>query len=308
MKILDKTVILGRLGILLLVLAMVSGARAQELLCDVSTTNTEQLNSQARDNLSDFAANIKQYLNSQKWTKVDLGGYKVKCSLQVAFTTSPYANHYTAQVFVGSQRPINRAAKNTVVIRFLDNNWEFDYTRGQTINRDDLRFDALASFLDFYAYVILGFDFDTYREFDGTPYFQKAADITTRGRNSSVAAGWQASQQGVSSRGELIDELMNSQYQDFRIAIYKYHYRGLDWLDQKPDDGKKNILASLKRIANLQKNLNQKSLLISLFFETKYEEIESVFKNYTAESDIYEQLGQIDPSHIQKYLDYEKSQ
>ncbi|HLX13154.1 MAG TPA: DUF4835 family protein [Bacteroidota bacterium] len=287
---------------LLLSLIYFSTAESQELNITVSINNTEQLNSQARDNLQDFAAQVARYLNSQKYTKEDLGDYKIKCSMQVSFQTSPTANHYTAQAVIASERPINRAGKNTVVWLFRDDNWEFDYIRGQQILHDDFKFDPFTSFLDFYANVIIGFDFDSYKEMDGTPYFEKGEAIANLGRNSSVAAGWTPSRQGLTSRGELIDELVNTKYQDFRIAVYKYHFRGLDWLAQRDEEGKKNMLAALNRLSNLRKKLNENTLLINVFFETKYQEIGTVFKGYE-EGDILQELSAIDPAHAQKYAD-----
>ena len=58
---------------------------AQELNCIV-TMKQEGLPSQALDNLTDFVNQVTQYLNSYRWTNVDLGGEQIKCQIDVAFS------------------------------------------------------------------------------------------------------------------------------------------------------------------------------------------------------------------------------
>ena len=85
---------------------------------------------------------------------------------------------------------VHKAGRNSGVIRILDDKWEFDYVRSQSLIHDEFRFDALLSFIDFYAYVVLGFDFDSYKAFDGTLYFEKAVDIVNKSRGAASGTGW----------------------------------------------------------------------------------------------------------------------
>jgi hypothetical protein len=278
---------------------------AQEIDCDVSI-NTQQVPAEARENLVDFAQQIKQYLNSYQWTKENLGGEKIKCSIDISFLGSPKDNHYTAQAFIGSQRPIYKSERSTAVLRVLDDKWEFDYIRYQPLSHNDFRFDPLLSFLDFYVYLILGFDFDTYRIADGTQYFQKAIEIVNKARGTSNAGtGWDISSQSTYQRGQLVEEILNPKFRDLREAVYKYHYKGLDLLYKNPSKATKNIFSALEKIGNLQTKINQRSLAMRVFFDTKYLEIAEVFLNNEDHS-IYPKLAKIDPSHQKSYEEYSK--
>src|ERR1051326_5115915 len=226
--------VVGILSLLLLWIPL----SAQELDCDITFTNLETLPAGSRDNLTDFISQAKQYINSYHWTQEDLGSVRIKCSMNISFQSATN-NHYVVQAFIGSQRPIFKSDKNTAFVRLLDDSWEFDYVRGQPFNHNESHFDPLLSFMDFYAYIILGYDFDSYKSGDGTPYFQKASDIANRALGSA-STGWDVSSQGTYSRGQLIEELTNSKFHDFREAVYRYHYRGLDLLYTDDTRARKN--------------------------------------------------------------------
>lgn len=291
----------------LFTLAIFSQGRlpAQELDCDV-TVNFEQLTETPKENLSDFAQQVRYYLNNYRWTKEDFEGDKIKCTINIFFQGTKGDNHFIAQAFIGSQRPVYSSDRNTALLRVMDEKWEFDYIRNQPLAHDEMRFDPMLSFLDFYAQIILGLDFDSYKAGDGTPFFQKGIDIVNRARGNSLAGrGWEPAQQGAYSRATLVDELLNPKFRTFREAFYKYHYKGLDWLADKPEKGKQTILTSLESIAKLQEKINQRSLLINQFFDNKHREIAATFHGYS-EPGIYDKLARIDPQHQNIYEEYSK--
>jgi hypothetical protein len=282
---------------------------AQELDCDVKL-DMPSLTTEARSNLDDFVAQIKQYMNSNRWTKEDLNGEKIKCTIEITVLSSSGDNHFTAKVFIGSQRPIYKLnGRSTATTRILDDKWEFSYIRNQSLTHDEYRFDPLLSFLDFYAYVIIGYDFDS-GDFNfakpgfGAPYFQKAFEIINKGRNTAGAGkGWDESTTSIYSRGQLIDELLNPKFQELREAAFRYHYRGLDLLYKDDVRARKNILTSLQKIANLQKKINRSALSVRTFFDTKYLEIADIFLK-DPDLTIYTELAKYDPAHQQTYLEY----
>jgi hypothetical protein len=85
-----------------------------QIECDV-TVNLEQVSS-AKDKLQNFEREIESYINSQKWSSEDLGGEKIKCTMNIFFTAAD-GNSFKAQAFIGSSRPVfvgkNPSAKKT---------------------------------------------------------------------------------------------------------------------------------------------------------------------------------------------------
>ena len=281
-------------------------AAAQELDCDVTIT-TSQLTTEAKENLSNFEAQIKDYVNGYRWTREDFGNDKIHCSINIAFLGMTSPNHYVAKAFIGSQRPVFKMNQNTAVIRILDDKWEFDYTRTQSMTHVESHFDPLLSFFDFYAYIILGYDADTYKDTHeggkATEYFQKAKDIANRAIGSGqIGSGWDINAQSTYTRGQLIEELTNPKFQSVRDEIYQYHYHGLDLFYKDDGKARKNILAAIEKLARFQKKINQPVLLVRTFFDTKYLEIADKFSGMQSDDpQIFDKLEQIDPMHIQAY-------
>jgi hypothetical protein len=276
--------------------------RAQEIQCTVTAT-LDALNAESKENLADFAMQVEQYINSYRWTNADLGGDKISCALNIQFQASPRDGRYTVQAFIGSQRKIFRSDRSTAMIRLLDDKWEFDYLRNQPLTHTEGKFDPLTSFLDYYVNIIIGYDFESYQTGDGAPYFQKAADLVSKGR--TAGKGWDVATGTAFSRSQFADELLNPRYREFREALEKYHYRGLDLMYKDDVKAKKNILASLEKIDILQKKINQKSQVIKIFFDTKYLEIAETFIGYPDPA-VFTRLAQIDAAHQQTYDEYSK--
>jgi len=66
---------------------------------------------------------------------------KSNAVLDIFFTAAASNNYYQAQVAVSSQRPIytgdEKSDRTTLVMRILDNNWNFAYTPNQRMNHDE---------------------------------------------------------------------------------------------------------------------------------------------------------------------------
>ncbi len=283
----------------------ISPVLSQELNCDV-TINIEQIPSASRDYLRDFEQLVEEYLNSYRWTNEDLGGERIQCTMNIFFLNAGSENRYTAQVFVGSTRPEyqgeERTERETIILRLLDERWEFEFSPNRPLYHDDFQFDPLADFLDFYAYLIIGFDLETYMELSGSPYFQKALNICNQAAGTPFSQDWQA--QSVNySRFSMVDELTNLMYQPFRVAFHKYHFDGIDLLATDPVKGLNAMLAAVQGIADVRQKQNPRSLLVKVFFDTKYQEIAESFLRYPDRA-VYRRLSEADPNHQTTYQEY----
>lgn len=291
-----------RTFVLLLVVSAIGYAQID---CDV-TVNLEQV-SAAREKLGNFERDVENYVNSQKWSTTDLGGEKIKCTVNIFFTSASDGN-YKAQVFIGSSRPIfvgkNPSSKSTPMVRIFDDKWDFSYLDGQPLFRNESQYDALTDFLDFYMLLIMGFDFDSYEKLGGTEYFRKA--FTLCNQAPSNANGWDRGTGSTYSKYNLLEEVLNPNNQMFREGWYAYHFRGLDLLATKPEKGYENILVLLNNIKKLKQNSNPRALLFKNFFDTKYGELAETFKGYS-DAGIYQLLVQLDQSHQTAYEDALKS-
>ena len=278
---------------------------SQELSCTV-TINIESIQSAQRGYLRTFAQDIERYMNNTRFTNEDLDGEKIQCSLDIFFSTATSNNYYQAQVAVSSQRPIyvgdEKSDRTTLVIRIMDNNWNFPYTPNQRMNHDEMIFDPLTGFLDFYAYLIIGYDLETYVPMSGSPCFQKALNTVQLASNSSAAKDWQQSSSSYNKFG-IADELSNVKYNAFRTAFNNYHYDGIDLLATESKKGLDNMLAAIAAINDIRLHQNATSIVVKQFFDAKYREIAEAFRTFPDRS-VYETLSTYDQEHRSTYQEW----
>jgi hypothetical protein len=276
-----------------------SSTLAQELDASV-IVNYEAVASTNKDLLRDFESDIRNYLNNFKWGSDNLDE-KVKCTFNIFIKSAISEERYSAQIFVGSQRKLYGSEKSATVLRILDETWDFTYVKNRPINRNVYTFNDLASVLDFYAYVIIGFDYDTYERLSGKPFLQRAADVASLGR-SSGQKGWLPSKSGY-SRVQFIDELNDSKFAPVRTASYIYYFTGMDSLAVNRPRAWKNILGALDMIAKTKAVVDPRNVVIKSFFDSNYMELAGTFLTYPDPA-VYIKLSSIDPSHQKTYEEY----
>jgi hypothetical protein len=270
---------------------------SQELNCKV-TLNTESIPIASRDKLRGFAQAVDDYMNKTHFTDSWEGG-KIDCSLTIVVLTASGEVNYSAQVIVTSLRPIYKSQDNSLVLSINDNTWSFSYDQGQSLYQNSTVFDPLTSFLDYYAYIIIGFDMDTWDKLGGTPYFSKAYDIVNLASTSGFSSGWTKNSSAYNRRG-LVDDLLSEKFRSFRESIYDYYY-GIDIYGMNPKAGQEKIVKLVTTLNNMRQKFDLNSVLTKVFFDAKAGEIVEKLKTYPGKQEVFAELKRIDPSHAAKY-------
>ncbi len=276
---------------------------SQEIAAKISV-NFESLQIEYREKLINFASQIEDYINKNKWTDIKWEGPRIPVSIQIYFKSGNPSNRYSAQVVISSQRPIYQSEKSTLMLKLIDPNWEFNYEKNQVLLFNPSLFEPLTGFINYYIYIILGIDSDSYEEFGGTRFFNQALSIAYQGASSSFSSGW-ASGDASFNRLDFVSEYLNEKFQNFRKAFFDYHYNGLDLANEDSSMPEKKLLNFIKVIEDLRKKVFSRSILLKVFFDTKYLEFCEILKNYSDKS-IFERLKRIDPAHISTYNEYEQ--
>lgn len=283
--------------LLFFILLPLSISFSQELNCTV-TANYEGLSVENRELLVDFAGVIESYLNTTQFTGTQWKGQKIDCAFTVFFTGASNETDYSAQVVIVSTRPVFKSTRQSPMLTINDANWSFRYVPNQALYSNQSTFDPLTSFLDFYANIIIGFDWETWADLGGTPYFKKAFDILNLSVSSPYKKGWEQSSAAYSKWG-LCQDLLNDKYRAFREAFFVYHY-GVDEIQIRKKDGQDKIVNLISVLEDMQKRTGINSVLIKQFFDTKNGEIVELLKDYP-DVNVFLRLKKIDPSHSAKY-------
>jgi len=268
---------------------------AQELNCKV-TINADQIQTSDRAIFKDMERAFATFLNTRKWTNDSYQNHeRINCNLFLNISRMPSIGNFVANAQITSARPVFNSNYETVVLNFADREWEFEYIESLPLEYNDNTYITnLTSMLAFYAYIILGMDYDTFGELGGNPHFQKAFMVVNNAQSSN-RPGWQ-SLGSNRNRYALIDNLNNPQNTDLRKSIYRYHRLALDTFDKTPDQSRQIALETLKTLRQVW-SLNPSSIFVITFLDSKSNELANIFSdgNLSVRREAYDILSAIDP-------------
>lgn len=287
----------------LLLLLPLFPARGQEIELTTEVT-MDILTPSQKDYLSEFEQKVLDYVNNHRWTDVEFYGDRIPVRMSINFMSGTDAGEFSAQVVVDAQRRIwkdGRPANETsLILRVMDAQWSFSYIKGQPITHDEYQYNEIASFFDFYMYLILGMDFDSYEPLAGSEYYQKALTIAQRSQTSRQAGEWQG-QTNQYSRMNIISELLNAQNEPFREALYWYYYEGLDFLQTETEFAQRAIHKALEKVADVLARSSRRSILLHMWLEAKSSEFCKLLEGYGKRDKIMNVMAQVDPARQQVY-------
>jgi hypothetical protein len=243
-------------------------ARVQVLSPKIQTTNKRVFQT--------LETAMKDFLNGHKWSADQiLPQERINCSFIFNITQWDGNSKFSAELQVQSSRPVFNANYNTTLLNVNDKDFDFIYNEGQSIDYSDQTFqNNLSAVMAFYAYIIVGMDYDSFSRFSGTPYFAAAQNIVTNAQSSSYK-GWKAFDSNL-NRYWLAENLNNKVYANLRGFIYDYHRNGLDIMAGNASKGRKTIAAILPVLTQLDRQ-RVGAMLPTIFFSAKSDELVSIF-------------------------------
>ncbi len=269
-------------------------AQAQELDCTV-TVDYSQISGSEYTFLDEMGRRVEEYVNEETWTDDSFQPYeRIDCEMRIFIQEALSLSRFRARMVVASRRPIYGTTQATPVVQFSDAEWTFDYTQGEALTSDLRRYDDFTSVLDFYVYVLLGYDYDTFSELGGTPHFEQAREIVELAQ-SAGAAGW-SSLGSSGGRETLVTQLLDPRYRPLRLAYFNYHFTGLDHFVQETDAAREAVLDVLTSLETLYEDVTRRYVL-DLFFTAKFQELSAIFEASDLGSSAYAVLSRLDPSH-----------
>ncbi|QQL49235.1 type IX secretion system protein PorD [Mucilaginibacter ginkgonis] len=275
-------------------------ARVQVLAPKVATTN--------RRIFSSLETAMREFLAGRKWS-VDqfANNEKIDCNFLLNVTSWDGASNFTGELQVQSSRPVFNSSYTSTIFTINDKDVDFTYTEGQTIDYSNQNFQSnLSSIMAYYAYIILGFDYDSFSRYGGTPYFANAQTVVINAQTSAYK-GWKAFDNNF-NRYWLSENLGNKTYIPLRNFIYEYHRNGLDLMADNPSVARKNILNQLPILTQLDRQ-RLGATLPTLFFTAKSDELVNIFSASSPQekAGVYNLLLQADPSNGPKYARLQKN-
>jgi hypothetical protein len=283
---------------------------AQELKATVTVSASQVANNVNRNVFVTLQTALNNFLNNRKWaTDNFLVNEKIECNFFLNLQSTDEVNVYNASLTIQAARPIFNTSYLSPIINFKDDNITFKYIEFQQLEFNENRItgsDALISNLPavfaYYAYMIVGFDYDSFSPKGGDVYFQKAQNIINNAPDGRNIAGWKAFD-GTRNRYWLTENMLNSRY-GVMHDVYHNYYRAMD----KFYDDNAAARAELLKVLNLLSNFNAdnpNTMINQFFFQGKSEELINVFSKAVQQDKIRasEILQKLDLTNTAKYKD-----
>jgi hypothetical protein len=245
---------------------------------------------------------MKDFLNNRKWAADAIApNERINCNFVLNITNWDGGSNFSCEMQVQSSRPVFNSSYTTTLLNINDRDVDFTYTEGQTIDYSDQNFQSnLSSVMAFYAYIIVGMDYDSFSRYGGSPYFAQAQTVVQNAQTASYK-GWKAFDSNL-NRYWLSENLNNKLYNNLRSFIYDYHRNGLDLMADNAIKARKAISTLLPQLTQVDRK-RIGSYLPLAFFTAKDDEFVSIFGKAIGpeKAQAMNTLLQADPSNGNKY-------
>lgn len=270
----------------ILVFSGIANLFAQEFNCQVSvlTDAKVEISSTEQEIIKQMKQSVYDFMNNTQWTEDQFKTEeRINLNIQIQIKTIPSTGNYTGYIQVQYNRPAFNSNYNSPLFNYQDDDVAFSFSRNAVLQYNENQFkDNLTSILAFYAYFILGMDYDSFSLKGGSQYFTKAQQIVTNAQVSG-AAGWKASEQGKRNRYWMVENILQPAFEPLRECNYMYHRKGVDQLYENKATAKKAMYDALNKLTPIvQRNPNNFNTLN--FLNSKIIE----FKNVLSDSELKE--------------------
>jgi hypothetical protein len=286
--------------LLLLPLAGIS----QELNCSVRV-NAQKLQTVDPAVFETLEQTITEFMNNTKWTDDIFNTQeRIDCNILLTIQEELSPTSFKADLAIQASRPVYNSNYITATINHVDKDVTFEYEQYQPVlfSRNTFN-DNLSAILSFYAYVILGFDYDSFSLYGGEPYFQIAQEIinTVPSSASATYKGWR-SIDGNRNRFWIVENLLSPRVRPLRQTWYEFHRHGLDVMAQDPAAGRAVIAKSLEEVLKVNQSYPN-SMIVQMFNNTKSQEIVEIFKGGTQseKQQVIQVMSRIDATNAGEY-------
>ena len=291
-----------KISLYILFLLFGYSAAAQDLNAQVKVISGK-IQTSNRHIFQSLETAMKDFLNGRKWCQDPiLPQERFECTFVLNITTWDGNSNFSGELQVQSSRPVFNSSYSSPVMNVNDKDFDFIYSEGSTIDYSDQTFSSnLASVMAFYAYVIIGLDYDTFGRLGGTAYFQQAQAVVTNAQSNGAYKGWKAFDGNV-NRYWLSENLNSRVYLPLRNILYDYHRNGLDQMAENAAKGRKAIDDLLPTLAQTDRT-RLGAMFPLIFFTAKSDELVSIYSKADSreKTAALTALTQADPSNGQKY-------
>ena len=245
-------------------------------------------------------------MNNRRWTAASYGkNERIDCSINIIVNSADGEN-FNTEMIVQSRRPVYNSSYNSTLLNFKDNTFNFTYKEFDPLefSENDVN-SSLTATLAYYAYLIIGYDADSFSRLGGNPYFQRAVNIVNQAQSRDWV-GWKAFENNK-NRYALINNIMDEAFKKYRNYFYEYHRLGLDIMTENSTNGRAKIAENIQLLREANR-ARPSAIVISSFLDAKTDELINIFKQGTTleKEKVIEILTDVNPASASRYEEINK--
>lgn len=299
----------GRLLTFVSTLLFALAVHGQELNCTVEF-NTDQVSGTNKSIFETLREAVNDYMNTTTFTPAQFSANeKIECRLFFTIKEVSDDGIIKGDLQIQSSRPVYNSSYTTTLINFKDPKIDFSYQEGEPLNFTvNSMENQLTAILNFYAYLILAFDFDSFAPNGGEPYWERLKQIVQMAQ-SSGEVGWKAFEDTKNRSAVLTAFTEGRSGEALRKMLYDYHRLGLDQMALSVDKGRASVTESLDAI-NTVYSIQPMSVALSMFKDAKLDELVNVYSKAPADerTKVYNLLQPIYPTDEQQLVKIKNGQ
>ena len=209
-------------------------------------------------------------------------------------------NKMIGDLQVQLSRPVYNTSYTTTLLNFKDNKIEFEYQEGEPLTFSLNTMESqLTAILNFYAYLFIAMDSDSFASNGGQAMFDQLAQIVQMAQ-SSGESGWKAFED-KRNRSAILSAFTDPSTSVLRRMLYDYHRLGLDEMALSPDKGRAKITSALEGLTTVM-DADGMSVGLSMFKDAKLDELVNIYTkaSQTERDKVVEILTPIYPTEMKR--------
>lgn len=286
--------------LLIFMLLIGHGLLAQELNCNLKV-NSDMIQGSNKSIFTTLEKSASDFMNNRKWTDLSYSeNERIECNINIVVAKLE-DDVFTAEIQVQSRRPVFNSSYNTTLFNFRDNSFVFSYKEFEVLEfNENVITSNLTAVLTYYAYIILGYDMDSYSRLGGTPYFNMAERIVNSAQSVDMP-GWRAFE-STKNRYALVNNLTDEAFKKQRNYVYEYHRLGLDEMTINMANARARIASGISVLRETNRS-RPSAIVVTSFLDAKTDEILNIFKRAEDKEkrEVLQILSDVNPTQTEKY-------
>ncbi len=285
-------------------------SNAQELNARVRVVDNQIQTTIDRKIFRTLEASLTTFLNNRRWSADNFKqNEKINCQILINLEGMDEPNVFSASITIQAARPVYSTSYVSPIINFKDPNFDFKYIESQPMEFNENRISGsdplvsnLTAVMAYYAYIIVGFDYESFSLRGGNPYFQKALNIVNNAPDASKISGWKSFENNNRNRYWLTENLINNRYTVIHDVYYNYYRKGMDYLYENEAGARTEVMNSLVYLDNLNRE-TPNLMIVQFFMLGKADELINLFKKAPPQekTKVVDILSRLDVTNSNKY-------